>query len=421
MRKLLAMLLCALMILTCASALAEEDYTGITLHVVDINPDDKLYDEMIDAFIAAHPGIQVETTHAANGSGEVMASLISSGTLPNVFVTGAEQINVYTEYLYDWRDDTDVFEQFYDGYIESITSDDGSVYGLPNGSINVGLVYNKDVLAEAGYDSIPLTLDGFEQMCKDISEKTGAVPFICSAKNTWILTQMMDAYTVTRELPGKACAEKISSGEATVTTVSDHFDNYWRMMDVAKTYTEGESLLEYDWEYASNKLANGEVAIITYGDWCYKTVAQFNPDVKLGFSSYPVTNDEADAVTPTSTNQVALLFKDADNFELGKELAVFLTTSYESARYIVGGYGSVSCNKHSTEVDESLINDVLRQSSEIGSTTDRAVDRLQNYYPVDLNANYMAEAGEVVQGYLIGMYSVEEADAAIDELWPVAE
>ena len=72
-------------------------------------------------------------------------------------------------------------------------------------------------------------------------------------------------------------------------------------------------------------------------------------------------------------------------------------------------------------MDESLINDVLRQSSEIGSTTDRAVDRLQNYYPVDLNANYMAEAGEVVQGYLIGMYSVEEADAAIDELWPVAE
>ena len=49
------------------------------------------------------------------------------------------------------------------------------------------------------------------------------------------------------------------------------------------------------------------------------------------------------------------------------------------------------------------------------------MDRLQNYYPVDLNANYMAEAGEVVQGYLIGMYSVEEADAAIDELWPVAE
>ena len=52
-----------------------------------------------------------------------------------------------------------------------------------------------------------------------------------------------------------------------MTTVSDHFDNYWRMMDVAKTCTEGESLLEYDWEYASNKLANGEVAIITYGDW----------------------------------------------------------------------------------------------------------------------------------------------------------
>jgi ABC-type glycerol-3-phosphate transport system substrate-binding protein len=419
MRKLMALLLCALMILAGPSAMAQ-DYSGVTLYVVDINPDSQLYDDMIDAFIADHPGIKVETTHAVNDALILMSSLIAAGNTPNIFVSTPEYINTYEEYLYDWQNDADVLGQFKGGYIDSIAKEDGAVYGLPNGCINVGLVYDKDILAQAGYDEVPLTMDAFTAMCADIYEKTGAAPFACAGHESFMLAHMLDAYIVTQELPGNVLGGKFDAGELKVSDASGNFSSFWRMMDIAKTYTDGETLMEYDWEYACNLLANGKVAMITYGDWSHAAIAAYNDQINLGFSSYPVSENADDAITPTSVNQVALLFEQVDNFEVAKELAVFLTASYESAQYIIGGYGSVSCNKASDDVDAELFNSLLLQSQALASTG-RCVDRMQNYYPTASGADFMADAGEAIQAYLIGLLTQEEATAAIDAAWPITK
>jgi len=246
MRKFISILLCALMMLTlfATAAVAEE----VTLYVVDINTDHEAYNTMIAAFEAAHPGVKVETNHAVNDSGEVMSALIASGDAPHIYVGTPDTIALYNEYLYDWSQDADVLAQFNSTYIDAITEDDGAVMGLPNGCINVGLVYNKALLAEAGYDAVPKTISGFEQMCADVYEKTGVVPFTVSGHEGWMMAQMMDAYIVTKEQPGAACEVLFDTGAKKISEASGNFANYWKMMDIAKKYTEGATMLEYDWE-----------------------------------------------------------------------------------------------------------------------------------------------------------------------------
>lgn len=417
MKKFFAVLMCVLMAMNFCAAFAEAE--DVTLYVVDINTDHEAYDKMIAAFEAAHPGVKVETNHAVNDNAEIMSSLIAAGNTPNIFVSTPENTVIYAEYLYDWSQDADVLAQFDESYIAAVTEDDGAVYGLPNGCINVGLIYNADILAEAGYDSIPLTMSGFETMCADIYEKTGVVPFAVPGAEGWMLCHMMDAYIISKDQPGSVLETKFDSGEMKISEASD-FENYWKMMDIAKQYTDGETMLEYNWEYACSLLANGSVAIITYGDWAYNAVTSQNADINLGFSSYPVNEDENAAVTPTSVNQVALLFENVENVDLAKELAVFITATLESAEYFAVGYGSVSCNLASADVDGALYNSLLEQSKEVAAAG-RCVDRMQNYYPKDQGVDFMSDAGDAVQGYLIGLYTAEEATAMIDAAWPVAE
>ena len=417
MRKILAALLCALMLVTTFSvgAVAKE----VTLYVVDINTDHEAYNAMIAAFEAAHPGVKVETNHAVNDSGAVMSALIASGDTPNIYVSTPENIGLYgSEKLYDWSQDTDVLAQFNPDFIKAVTGEDGTVLGLPNGCINVGLVYNKGLLAEAGYDSVPKTISGFEKMCEDVYAKTGVVPFTVSGYEGWMMCHMMDAYIVSKEQPGAVCAELFDTGAKKVSEASGNFANYWKMLDIAKKYTDGATMLEYDWEYTCNLLANGQVAMMTYGDWAYNAITKYETGIELGYSSYPVSEDETDTVAPTSVNQMALLFKDVENFELAKELAVFLTATKESAEYFAVGYGSVSCNL--AEMDTSLYNPLLQQAGEVAAAG-YTIDRMQNYYPKDQGVDFMGDCGEAVQGYLIDLYTAEEATAMIDEAWPVSK
>ena len=395
---------------------------NVTLHVVDINADNDEYNKAIDAFEAAHPGVKVETNHAVNDSQEVISSLIASNDIPDVIAATPEYGDVYKEFLYDWKDDADTLAQFKEGYVDSITEKDGSVLGLPCSCINVGLVYNKDILKEAGYDEIPLTISGFEQMCSDISEKTGVVPFIVpfETNSYFISAQMLDAYIITKDQPGSVCADKFNSGELKVSEASGNFSNFWKMMDIATKYTSGETLLEYDWEYACNLIANGKAAIMTYGDWAYNPITQFNADINLGFSSYPVSENADDSVTPTSVSQIAMLNKNSDNFDVAKELAIFLTTSPESAEYWVKGYGSVPCSKAADDLDSSYFNPLLQQSSK-NATEGKCVDRLQNYYPTASGVDFMKDAADAIQGYVIGTYTSDEATEVIDDAWPVSE
>ncbi len=409
MKKYLALGLCLLFAFSvCLTAVAEEP---VVLHLVDINYENEATANMIHVFEEAHPGVKVEINHATNGSEEIVNALIASGQAPDVFETTPELYKQYGEYFYDWREDADVLSCWSEDVIDAVTLEDGTIYGLPTNSCKIGLIYNKDLLAAAGYEEIPLTMSGFEEMCDVIYEKTGTVPFAFAAAETWILSQMMDAYINTHEIPGRIGAEKFTSGEMKVSECSGVFSNFFRMMDIALKYTDGEKLLEYDWEYTCNLMANDKIAIISYGDWCGPVMLGYKADINLGMASYPTCEDEAKAVTPVSIEHTVFVFKDSKYFDLAKELAAFISATPEAAQFRAQ-YGVVSNNNYIGEVDQSVFNCVNIASAALESTG-RCIDRTQSYCP----PNFTKDAGEAIQGYLIGLYSEQEATDMVDAAW----
>ncbi|MEG2707586.1 MAG: extracellular solute-binding protein [Vagococcus sp.] len=53
----------------------------------------------------------------------------------------------------------------------------GDVYGLPVALNSLGIIYNEDVLKEAGITEVPTTIDAFVKDLEKIKEKTNATPF----------------------------------------------------------------------------------------------------------------------------------------------------------------------------------------------------------------------------------------------------
>ncbi len=68
-------------------------------------------------------------------------------------------------------------------------ADDGKVYGLPNGLGATGIVYNKKVVAEAGYSEFPKTLDELYDLADKLAKMGGVVPLAINSKDKWPLGQ----------------------------------------------------------------------------------------------------------------------------------------------------------------------------------------------------------------------------------------
>ncbi|MCL1795523.1 MAG: extracellular solute-binding protein [Clostridia bacterium] len=407
-----ACLALALVLLTAlATAGCAESYDGITLYVMDGNAYAlDLYEDMINAFVEAHPGLIVEVQHAADNSDVILATRISAGDIPDIFAAGAGlSIEKYREYVYQWQDDADVLALFQDSAIESVRKPDGAILGLPDTFATPGFLYNVDVFERAGIETPPKTLAELEEACEKIAA-IGVTPFALATASGWPLSQMAEGFTIDRTLGAAGTAAKINAGEATVTEASGFYPNLFKILDLAVQYGP-KAPLEIDWEIAENMLANGEAAMIHIGDWCYQVLIDANPDCNISMMATPLSDDPNDAVAIASVAWEFMVNKDSEHLELAKELCVWILASEPGCHFFINGQG-VPCAKN----DLPPAN-MLQEGSAALQKEGVVIDRLMNYLPA--SGGFGTVQYEALQGYMLGILSAEDAMQAIDEAWIV--
>ncbi len=364
------------------------------------------YDAMVAGF-TEQTGIEVEIQHAANDNVALLQSRLNSGNLPDAFnVESGTQSAMYSEYAYDWSEDTEVLELFQPGTLDRCKDEEGRIYGLPWAFEDMGLLYNKDCFEKAGIEKLPVNMEELEAACEKL-EAAGITPFALAGSHTWVISQMVSHFLIDKSLGGGIeTNQALLNGDVTVAELPN-IDNLFKMLDLIMKYGDAKQL-EFDWEKSEALLATGEAAMIEMGDWCQNMIDSYNPDANVGYMPMPVGETAEDCTVLSQCNWMYVVNKDSENLEAAKEYVKYILTSDEGTKWLAQLQGLVPAAKTENEVTSMLAND-CRQYIEAGVT--------RSWLHNDAPADYSSMVGGAVQAYMLGTMTKEEVIAEIQAVW----
>ena len=329
MKKLLALVLAAVMLLGMTSAFAEEEKTTLTLWCIATESDANrpAYEKAIAAFEEANPNIKIEWEAFENDSYKTKIKSTSAEELPDIFFTwsGAfcgDFVEAGKVYCLD-----ETFPNYAANLPEVMLQNStygGKHYAVPLTMNIVVMFANMDLLAEAGYDHVPTTYDELMECCAALKDK-GIIPFGCSGNATWCVTEYLEPIiekTIGYEAMGEIFAGRATWNDPAIATAVDTFQKM-----IIDGYFDPDGLSLDNDTVKANFIA-GKYAFYQNGSW---NCGEIN-DAEGNFQAalFPVMDSEkatygqviggpndALAVSAASKNP-ELAAKAA--FELGKEI-----------------------------------------------------------------------------------------------------
>ena len=144
-------------------------------------------------------------------------------------------------------------------------------YGLPYVANAAGVLYNKDMFAEHGWE-IPQTWDEFISLCEEIQNE-GIQPLYFGYKDTWTCLAPWNALAVGLA-PSDVC-QQVNKGE---TTFSKEYPQVAEKMLELLNYGE-DGPFGYGYNDACTAFANGESAMYTIGSYAIPQIKSVNQGV----------------------------------------------------------------------------------------------------------------------------------------------
>ncbi len=253
-----------------------------------------IWEGQVAKFQAMYPNVKIEGLELKYDPTAFIA-MIAGDQLPTIFKTyftepekfiGQDAVADLTPY-FEQTGLSDVFN----ANVLAIASQDGKLYGIPDFAYSLGLAYNIDMLAAAGYDAPPATWDELAQMAVALTNKDNNVAGFAfindgSGATGWHYTDIAYGFGATPEdiiRPNGDGTYTAMFGEgATVDALQFVRDLRWKY-DVLPGAT-------LDWANITEALASDRVAMVIYaGDQFSFMMNQF-PDAdlnKFGYAPVP--------------------------------------------------------------------------------------------------------------------------------------
>ena len=364
MKKLVALVLAACLLLGIASAFAEGE-EKITLTLWDIATESDANRPAYDAALAyiaeKYPNVEIKEVSIENQQYkiDIATAMADPSTLPDIFFTwsGAFLGDFVAEGNVYALNDTYAGLEFKDSLPEVMLANgtfDGKSYAVPLTMNIVTLFANMDLLAKAGWDKIPETYEDLIKCCDDLVA-AGIVPFGCSGKETWCVTEylepIMEKY-VGAETLGSIFAGKTSWKDDDIKTAVETFQDM-----IKKGYFDPNGMSLGNDEVKANFIA-GKYAFYQNGSWNCGEVNDAEGNFKVAL--FPVMNAERATYAqviggPSDSLAVSASSPNAElaakiAFELGKEIC--------HAGYLAGSGLPAWTPDYDTSAVKDLVNDV---------------------------------------------------------------
>ncbi|WP_345750880.1 ABC transporter substrate-binding protein [Microbacterium rhizophilus] len=142
---------------------------------------------------------------------------------------------------------------------------EGQAYGISITGNTQGLVYNKDVWADAGVTELPTTPDEFLADLQAIADKTDAIPYYTNYADGWPLSQW-DGNRGAMGDPDYA-NEHIAYSDTPWADDEWHGISDGLLFDIVANGLSERDPLTTNWEQSKNLLGSGQVGTMLLGSW----------------------------------------------------------------------------------------------------------------------------------------------------------
>lgn len=163
------------------------------------------------------------------------------------------------------------------------------IYGVPYIANAAGMLYNKDMFAEKGWQ-IPTTWTEFCELCEQIKAEGEVLPLYLGFLDTWTILSPWNSMLV--ELVPSDHIRKVNAGEA-------KFADYYRepAEKLLKLLEYGEDgPMAYSYEDACTAFARGQSAMFPCGSFAVPQILSANPEMNIGLFAMPASDDPDDRI-----------------------------------------------------------------------------------------------------------------------------
>ena len=262
------------------------------------------------------------------------------------------------------------------------------VYALPYVANCAGILYNKDMFKENGWE-IPTTWTEFTELCETI-QSSGQLPLYFGYKDTWTTLAPWNALAV-----GLADADICSQVNSGNTTFAEEYAEVTDKMKVLLEYAEPNPYA-YSYNDACTAFARGESAMYPIGSYAVPQILSVNPDMNIDSFTFPANENESDNVLNSGVDLQFSVMKECENKEAAYEVLRFFYDD-ETIQIYMDNQNAVPCKQGDFELPSIL--DGMKSYIE----ADRMSDFHDHHYPSEMSVDAM------IQTYLM-----DESDNAAE-------
>lgn len=244
------------------------------------------FEQAAEAFMAENPDTTVELEMVPWASlQQKLITDISGGVNADLAVIGTRWILDYAEQGIVEPLDDYITEEFTSRFFEVFLTPsvvDGQTYGLPIAASARAMFYNKDILADAGYDAPPETWEELMEMSRDIKETAPEGVYAFGLQGKLTETDVYFYYPMW-SYGGTILTEDGQSNintEASLTALT----MYKTMIDEGLTQP---GVVDYYRADIENLFKQGKLGMIITGPFVSKQLKEEAPDVNYGLAKVP--------------------------------------------------------------------------------------------------------------------------------------
>ena len=200
------------------------------------------------------------------------------------------------------------------------------IYGVPYVANAAGILYNKDMFDEHGWE-IPKTWDELLSLCDQIKSE-GITPFYFGFRDIWTCLAPWNAMAV--DLAPADLCKQVNRGKATFADgYREVAQKYLKLLDYGP-----DDPFAYGYNDACTAFANGESAMYPIGSYAIPQILTVNPDMNIDSFVMPAA-DTADGNTLNSGIDLQFCVMSAcENKEAAYEVLDFLCSDENIQKYI---------------------------------------------------------------------------------------
>lgn len=393
---LLAALSSTLLLQGCASGESSDGKVHITM--IQYKPEAvKAFEKIEERFNAAHDDIYLDI-ESPNEAMTVLKTRLIREDYPDIVGIGGDinYSNFLDAELFADISDLDVVSDIKPAYLQ-IDKDlefipQEGVYALPYAANAAGILYNKDMFDENGWE-IPQTWSEFISLC-DTIKSTGTDPLYLGYKDTWTCLAPWNALAVGLA-PSDVCS-RVNSGD---TTFKAEYAEVAEKIKVLLDYAEPNPYA-YSYNDACTAFARGESAMYPIGSYAVPQILSVNPDMNIDSFPFPANDNEADNVLNSGIDLQFSVMKESKNKEAAYEVLRFLLED-ETVQIYLDDQGGIACK----EGDFAL--PVFLNGMEQYIKDNRMSDYHDHHYPSEMSVDAL------IQTYLMDD-SENSAEAFLD-------